>query len=77
MALRFEEESTRDFHDLFERFGEDALRIESPWLSVGTVRVSAAGGVMSAMSSLQHTRKFESMVSVQGESGGHDFTSPA
>jgi hypothetical protein len=59
VALRFEDERTRDFHDLFERFGEDALRIERPWLSMGIVRVSAAGGVILAMSSLQHTRKFE------------------
>jgi hypothetical protein len=50
-ALRFDVGSTRDFHDLFERFGDAALRIASPWFSVGTVSVSA-GGVILKMSSL-------------------------
>jgi hypothetical protein len=47
VALLFEAGITRDFHD---RFGDTALRIVRPWLSVGTVRVSA-GGVMLKMSS--------------------------
>jgi len=50
VALRFEDGSTRDFHDLFARFAEFEFRILGPCDSVGTVSVSA-GDVMLKKSS--------------------------
>jgi hypothetical protein len=53
VALRFELGRIRDFQDLFVEFGDGELRMVRPWLSVGTVRVSAAGGVMLKMASYE------------------------